>query len=79
MSVKENVSGFVTMQELSTKKVEFPTYTMTAEEYNQMTSRIKELEDKVIFLDALKSAGVDNWQGYDDAWEIYEDMKSELE
>lgn len=25
------------------------------------------------FLEALKDAGVDNWSGYGDAWEIFEE------
>ena len=32
--------------------------------------RLKELEDAEAKLIALEAAGVDNWQGYDDAMEI---------
>ncbi len=31
---------------------------------------INALEDRVAKLDALEAAGVDNWEGYDDAMEI---------
>lgn len=30
------------------------------------------LVDRLNFLNALESAGVDNWSGYGDAYEIYE-------
>lgn len=33
-------------------------------------SEIKDL----LFLEALRAAGVDNWNGYDYAWEIYQEM-----
>lgn len=58
---------------------------MTAEAWNETLKNIKELEDRieeleqiladyeedVEFLDALRSAGVDNWDGYDVACEIH--------
>lgn len=58
---------------------------MTAEAWNETLKNIKELEDRieeleqiladyeedVEFLEALRSAGVDNWDGYDVACEIY--------
>jgi len=34
------------------------------------------LEDS-LWLSALEAAGVDNWQGYDSAREIYEEMQEE--
>lgn len=37
----------------------------------------KEIEDEGNWLCALESAGVDNWEGYDYAREIYNDMKEE--
>lgn len=58
---------------------------MTAEAWSETLKNIKELEDRieeleqiladyeedVEFLDALRSAGVDNWDGYDVACEIH--------
>lgn len=34
-----------------------------------LTSRVQELEADSAFLAALEAAGVDNWEGYDDARE----------
>lgn len=28
------------------------------------------------FLEALKAAGVDNWSGYGDAWDMYEEEEA---
>lgn len=58
---------------------------MTAEAWNETLKNIKELEDRieeleliladhdedVAFLYALRSAGVDNWDGYELACEIH--------
>ena len=58
---------------------------MTAEAWNETLRNIKELEDRieeleqiladheedVAFLDALRSAGVYNWDGYELACKIY--------
>ena len=35
--------------------------------------KLEELLDEVKFLEALRAAGVDNWDGYDYALEIYRD------
>jgi hypothetical protein len=40
------------------------TVTITIKEYNEL------LDDRA-FLDSLRIAGVDNWQGWDDACDIY--------
>jgi hypothetical protein len=32
----------------------------------------EELLKKVHFLECLEACGVDNWEGYDEAWELYE-------
>ena len=37
------------------------------------TSHLQSLLDDSDFLDCLKSAGVDNWDGYDEAREMYYD------
>lgn len=34
-------------------------------------------ERKLLFLEALEQAGVDNWEGYSIAWEIYHEMLKE--
>jgi hypothetical protein len=38
---------------------------------------LKELEDDLMFLDALRAAGVDNWDGYDYAQDIYREISQE--
>ncbi len=38
---------------------------------------LDELEDDSLFLNALQSAGVDNWEWYDEAQEQYEKWKEE--
>lgn len=35
--------------------------------------------DELLFLAALEAAGVDNWDGYDYALEIYEEMKKKAD
>jgi|SRR5690606_38089811 len=42
------------------------TITITVEEYNNLINRVE-------FLNCLKACGVDNWSGYGDAWEMYEE------
>lgn len=37
----------------------------------------EELYENSMWLEALEMAGVDNWEGYDDAREIYKQLKSE--
>lgn len=44
--------------------------TISKKEYDKL------VEDQA-FLEALKAAGVDNWSGYDYAWEILEEMEGE--
>ncbi len=44
--------------------------TISEEEYNKMLNRI-------MWLDALEAAGVDNWQGFDEAREIYKEWMQE--
>jgi hypothetical protein len=36
---------------------------------------LKELQDQALWLDCLDTAGVDNWDGYDYAAEIYSRIK----
>ena len=43
--------------------------TITIDEYKNL------LEDSLV-LEALDAAGVDNWEGYAEAMEIYEEAKS---
>ena len=40
-------------------------------------SRLDELEKQADWLSALESAGVDNWQGIDFAYEIMRDRENE--
>lgn len=44
--------------------------TISEEEYNKML-------DRIMWLDALEAAGVDNWQGFDEAREIYKEWIQE--
>ena len=44
--------------------------TISEEEYNKML-------DRIMWLDALEAAGVDNWQGFDEAREIYKEWMEE--
>jgi uncharacterized heparinase superfamily protein len=44
--------------------------TISEEEYNKML-------DRIMWLDALEAAGVDNWQGSDEAREIYKEWMEE--
>jgi len=44
--------------------------TISEEEYNKML-------DRIMWLDALEAAGVDNWQGFDEAREIYQEWNQE--
>lgn len=37
----------------------------------------KSLIDDVEFLKALNAAGVDNWEGYEEALRIYDEMRNE--
>lgn len=34
-------------------------------------------EERLLFLEALEAAGVDNWDGYDYAMELYQDKLNE--
>ncbi len=36
---------------------------------------LDEMKDELTFLEALRAAGVDNWDGYDYAQELYKEMK----
>lgn len=38
-------------------------------------AELQELRDAQLKLDALEGAGVDNWEGYDDAMDLLEDLR----
>jgi hypothetical protein len=44
--------------------------TISEEEYTEML-------DRLMWLDALEAAGVDNWQGFDEAREIFQEWEKE--
>jgi hypothetical protein len=44
------------------------TITITVDEF-------EDLENDSLFLNCLKECGVDNWNGYADAWELYQEME----
>lgn len=46
------------------------TIVITKSEYDAMQKQLD-------FLDCLEACGVDNWQGYDDAWEMMENDEDE--
>lgn len=50
--------------------MEQETVTITKSEYDRM-------EQRLMWLDALDAAGVDNWGGYDEARSIYNEWKDE--
>ena len=55
---------------LSQTKHEEPTISITVSEYERLL-------DQEYFLLCLKGCGVDNWEGWDDAWAVYEETKDE--
>ena len=50
---------------------------MSGETVTILKSEYKELLEGSLWGEALEAAGVDNWQGYDDALEFFEQMKEE--
>jgi hypothetical protein len=44
--------------------------TVSEEEYTEML-------DRLMWLDALEAAGVDNWDGWEEAQEIYQEWNQE--
>ena len=44
-----------------------------SESLRSQESLVKEMEEDVSFLGALRAAGVDNWEGYDIACEMFEE------
>lgn len=47
-----------------------PTVTITAKEHEQLLCA-------ALWEQALDLAGIDNWDGYEEAFEIYQDMKND--
>ena len=56
---------------------------MVMDEFIQGVKRLEtlaeKLEERVAFLDALEAAGVDSWDGYDEAQELLEVWQQEGE
>jgi len=56
---------------------------MVMDEFIQVVKRletlVEKLEERVVFLDALEAAGVDSWDGYDEAQELLEVWQQEGE
>ena len=50
----------------------------TAETITVLKERYEELEDRNLFLMALEKEGVEEWIGYNYAWEYYEDIRIRL-
>jgi hypothetical protein len=38
----------------------------------ELEEKVTELKERDDFLNALEAVGVDNWEGYSTAWQIYE-------
>ncbi len=47
------------------------------EKLHKQAEEIKSLKERELFLLDLESLGVDNWQGYSDAWEVFEELKDD--
>jgi hypothetical protein len=43
-----------------------------SDKIHDLEIKVTELEDREAMLDALEAAGVDNWEGYDEALREYE-------
>jgi len=43
---------------------------------SRMSKLIHELMDEVAMLDALRQAGVENWEGYEEAQQLYEGIRA---
>lgn len=53
---------------------------VSQEEFNEIKGALENyvyLSDRDLELTCLEEAGVDNWQGYSDAMEMYEQYKNE--
>ena len=48
---------------------------------NEITISIQEygkMLDEILFLDCLREAGVDNWEGYSYAYSLYDEVQQEM-
>jgi len=48
-----------------------------SEDIEKLTKENSEYVDRIVFLDALEAAGVDNWEGYSFAQEIMKEWQQE--
>ena len=46
-------------------------------ERQRLKKQIKKLEKDSMMLSALEQAGVDNWEGYSDAYDIFKELEGE--
>lgn len=53
--------------------------TISRKDFEEMKRQIADLEDRDLWLCSLEEAGVDNWEGWDMACEIYHTYKEEEE
>lgn len=53
------------------------TIRQTRKNAERLDIQIKGLREKELWLDALEAAGVDNWEGYDEALEILRKLEGE--
>lgn len=44
------------------------------EQVSELKEELREQGDELRFYHALQAAGVDNWEGYSHAWQIYREM-----
>lgn len=60
-------------------KLEQEKNAVLAKENERLTNLVNSLEDDSLFLSCLQGAGVDNWDGYGDAQESFDEIKAQEE
>ena len=53
------------------------TYEELVAEVERLTNKVESMENDIIFLKALRAAGVDNWDGYDIAIDLVDEWNEE--
>jgi hypothetical protein len=59
----------------SAREITLEEYINLLPENSSARRKFNKMEDDLLFYSCLEGAGVDNWSGYDDAIEMYENMK----
>lgn len=58
-------------QTVAAKNMKSFEYMPIKPDIHNLKTKISDLEKEVHFLECLKAAGVDNWGGYGDAWDMF--------